>query len=1180
MRWLKRLAAILTIIVLLQPLLGLAAAQAQPVVEERGTAVYVNTGVAELSISLEGGRPVSWLVDGVELAANAGSRGAMGKSYPLYDWLPTQSWPGLIVSAKFTAEVERPQAGVAVVRLKAEIPVTSITGTTGRVQVTREYVFTQGKRAFTVKVTLLNLGTTPLVIEVNWDGARIGYTFAVTGVVGTSKDNDWQLWVDGNTLHTRDPNQRESWVRRKSSTVRVIGIYDPEEKGIMLARLHNATAALWLEADVWGLEVRAEYPTLQLKPGAPVTFIYTVYGGSPDNLDVEGFADVKALLRGEAPPAPPAVERSPPSMPQPTGVIKYSLERDSVLVDTGVARLLLSLEGGRPVSWLVDGVELAANAGSRGAMGKSYPLYDWLPTQSWPGLIVSAKFTAEVERFNGTVLVLKLSASVPFTTAAGDQTVLAVTKRFTFYAGLYGFDQEVTISNAGKVAMESKVVWDRTIGYTFAVTGVIGARGEDDWQAWEDSSGVHLLSPSDKLHFTWKSAPDLLWIGMLDPGENAGIIAYLVTPGATVAWLEASTWGTEVRAEYPPFALKPGESVTFKYRVFGGPLDRLADYGYPHLHAQLASALAALALSFNVTTDKLFYAPGETVRVTVSAAYRRGAATGYLDYPGGRVALELSPKPTTRTLEVRAQSAQGVQSITLTLAVEQITATREVRIGVVDKAAWGDPLKLVFVWHHHQGINMWPNGTFHGPWAFTHTYEDEFKPYYEGGAYLVQAKILSKYPAVKMVYHLSPSLLWQWEYGLKYGFYDGMSGRFVAPDSAEMRRVAEALQAYKQLAARGQIEIFSDFFNHPIPGYVVDTYPWGARLMEIELEWGFAVTQRVLGVRPKGAWIPEMFFSEKLVPILARHGVQYIVLDSETHYKGSSGDKRGIYTPYLYQFESYRLVVLFRDAYLSNVISFENRFQTPQDADAAARNFVLAVASRRFEDPSAEVVVIAADGENWMIFSPTVATTGIFFESLCRYLTEARGIVDTATVEEVASKTSGLPVLRSIPTASWAGGSDVWTGSPEQRQQQWPAIDRAASLIQSIESNYGSESRVYKAALFAIFMALNSDVIHRSFLFVPHTTTWAEVVSKLYQLGEEQAAKLDQLGLNLEAERIAPSGPPAGRPPEQPPVPQPSPGQPSPELPPATFVALALIAAAIAVGAALILAYARSTKKP
>uniref|UniRef100_A0A7C4D2E0 Uncharacterized protein n=1 Tax=Thermofilum pendens TaxID=2269 RepID=A0A7C4D2E0_THEPE len=110
-------------------------------------------------------------------------------------------------------------------------------------------------------------------------------------------------------------------------------------------------------------------------------------------------------------------------------------------------------------------------------MGKSYPLYDWLPTQSWPGLIVSAKFTAEVERFNGTVLVLKLSASVPFTTAAGDQTVLAVTKRFTFYAGLYGFDQEVTISNAGKVAMESKVVWDRTIGYTFAVTGVIGARG-------------------------------------------------------------------------------------------------------------------------------------------------------------------------------------------------------------------------------------------------------------------------------------------------------------------------------------------------------------------------------------------------------------------------------------------------------------------------------------------------------------------------------------------------------------------------------------------------------------------------------------------------------------------------------------------------------------------------------
>ncbi|MEM2245053.1 MAG: hypothetical protein QXU91_01180 [Thermofilum sp.] len=66
MRWLKRLAAILAVIVLLQPLLGLAAAQAQPVVEERGTAVYVDTGVARLLLSLEGGRPVSWLVNGVE----------------------------------------------------------------------------------------------------------------------------------------------------------------------------------------------------------------------------------------------------------------------------------------------------------------------------------------------------------------------------------------------------------------------------------------------------------------------------------------------------------------------------------------------------------------------------------------------------------------------------------------------------------------------------------------------------------------------------------------------------------------------------------------------------------------------------------------------------------------------------------------------------------------------------------------------------------------------------------------------------------------------------------------------------------------------------------------------------------------------------------------------------------
>ncbi|ABL78333.1 glycoside hydrolase [Thermofilum pendens] len=1172
----KALLAALLLAQLLPLLLPLAYAENAPVFEDRGATVYVDTGVAKILISKTGARPIGWLVDGVELAANAGSRGAMGNSYPLYDWLPTQSWPGLIVTAKFNVETSRPSQDVLVVRFTAVIPVTDVSGVTSNVAVTREYVFKQGSRTFNLTVTLVNMGSSPMKIEVNWGGALVGYAFAVTGVVGQKGDNDWQLWVDGDSLYTRSPDNRESWVRKQSPLIRLVGIYDPDEKGIIVARVYNRTESIWFEVGGWGTEVRVEHPTLVLNPNVPVRFTYTVYGGSPDYLDKEGFADLKDRLMGkqpqqQAPPAPQATRTLPP-MPKPTGKISYSLTQDYALVDTGVAKIKISLRGARPVEWQAGGVELAANAGSRGAMGNSYPLYDWLPTQSWPGLIVTAKFSASVAFSNDTVLVLKMEADVPFTNPSGDQTVLHVTKTFTFYAGLYGFDETTQITNKGNVKAESKVNWDRTIGYTFAVTGVIGQKGENDWQAWKDGAGLHLLSPKEKLHFTWKSAQDLEWIGMIDPEEGACIIAYLGTPGAGIVWLEASTWGTEVRAEYPPFTLNPGDSVTFVYRVFGGPVDALASYGYKDVYQQLGAAAAQQALYLVVSTDSLLYSPGQKAKFNVTASYRRGTIKGTLTVSQGGTTLyesevTLSQQPQSVFVEVTVPTKPGIYSYTVALRTQEFTATREVRIGVVDPASWRSPLKLVFVWHSHQGINAWPNGSFHGPWAFKHTYEDEFKPYYEGGAYLVQPVILSKYPGVKMVYHLSPSLLWQWEYGLKYGYFDSFSQKFISPESPEMARVRKALELYKQLASRGQIEIFSDFFNHPIPGYVVDTYPWGAEAMKIELEWGFNVTKRVLGVDAKGAWIPEMFFSEKLVPILVQQGVKYIVLDYETHYKGSDGEKRGIYTPYLYQGSQGQIIVLFRDTQLSNYISFENRFSTPEDADAAARNFVLMVASRRFSDPTASVVVISADGENWMIFSPTVATTGVFFERLCAYLESVKQYIVTATVAEVVEGAQSFPKLTRIPTASWAGGSDVWTNKPEQKQQ-WDWINKAASVLANIKSKYGENSAVYKAALFAFFMSLNSDVIHRDFTFPAHTKAWVDTVQALYDSGEAVASKLNRIGLNLEATRAQAVTPQPGtqQPPQQQPT-QPGGQQAPSEIQPQWLGLAALIAAVVAVAA-------------
>ncbi len=84
--------------------------------------------------------------------------------------------------------------------------------------------------------------------------------------------------------------------------------------------------------------------------------------------------------------------------------------------------------------------------------------------------------------------------------------------------------------------------------------------------------------------------------------------------------------------------------------------------------------------------------------------------------------------------------------------------------------------------------------------------------------------------------HLSPSLLWQWNYRLRHGFLT-QDGSYVPPNDPRLDRVRRALEAYKKLAEEGHVEIISSFFNHPIPGYVASSYGWGTALMTEELKW-------------------------------------------------------------------------------------------------------------------------------------------------------------------------------------------------------------------------------------------------------------------------------------------------------------------------------------------------------
>ena len=427
-----------------------------------------------------------------------------------------------------------------------------------------------------------------------------------------------------------------------------------------------------------------------------------------------------------------------------------------------------------------------------------------------------------------------------------------------------------------------------------------------------------------------------------------------------------------------------------------------------------------------------------------------------------------------------------------------------------------EPLYVAIVWHNHQGINVWPNAVFHGPWAFVHTYRDEFKPYFESGAYLVHAELLLKHPGVKVTMHLSPSLLWQWDYGLRHGFLT-QDGSYVPPNDPRLDRVRRALEAYKKLAEEGRVEIISSFFNHPIPGYVASSYGWGTALMAEELKWGTATTRRVLGVRTRGAWTPEMSFSMKLLPAYCSAGVAYTVLDGRYHFAGAKGDKGTIYEPYLLRAGNCSLVVFFRDSDISDFIGFEVKPRSPEEARQLAEDVVSRLLRIRREHPEARVVVIALDGENWMFSGPE---TAVFLDALYGLLEDNKEL-RTATLSEVLDEVPPRRVLTSLPTTSWAGGHWVWTSRAENAEQ-WKLIEGTVKALYEVEAKYGRDSLVYREALFAAFMVLNSDVIHREYTFVHHTRAWASELKTLLKKGEDEAKRMASLGLNFEAEGRGP----------------------------------------------------------
>lgn len=278
---------------------------------------------------------------------------------------------------------------------------------------------------------------------------------------------------------------------------------------------------------------------------------------------------------------------------------------------------------------------------------------------------------------------------------------------------------------------------------------------------------------------------------------------------------------------------------------------------------------------------------------------------------------------------------------------------------------------------------------------------------------------------------------------------------FSLADQATMaRKESEALKrvlpVYREYAAKGQIEISTTPFYHPILPLLCDSdiariphpgvhlpsrfqYKVDAR---VQLERARSYIEEKFGVSPEGLWPSEGSVSDEALALAAECGFTWSGTDNGVlartlgHHAGSYET----YRAYVWRQSGHEMRMLFRDHYLSDLIGFT---YSRMGAAEAAEHFLNLI--RQNAAGTEGLVPIILDGENaWEWYE---ANGRPFLRELYGRISEDPEL-EALTVSEALDKFKAEP-LQGIFPGSWINANfDVWIGA-EEDNLAWEYLLRA-----------------------------------------------------------------------------------------------------------------------------------------
>lgn len=313
---------------------------------------------------------------------------------------------------------------------------------------------------------------------------------------------------------------------------------------------------------------------------------------------------------------------------------------------------------------------------------------------------------------------------------------------------------------------------------------------------------------------------------------------------------------------------------------------------------------------------------------------------------------------------------------------------------------------------------------------------------------------------------------------------------FTEDDKRLLRRVeldvlSRVVPAYRDAGARGQVELATSPFYHPILPLLCDSdahqvaqpgapkprtrfmRPGDARL---QIERAIAFHESTFGSRPSGMWPSEGSVSDEAARLIAAAGLTWFATDEDILWRSLGAPMRPdlLYRPY--RVGDHGPVALFRDHAMSDRIGFH--YQS-WDAGAAAADFIARVraAGRRFtESGGGEVATVSVilDGENaWEYYEGGGRP---FLRALYQALSSAPDIETVTMSEAAAGPTIALP---SIFPGSWINGDFyIWIGHRDDHRA-WDQLSDARAVFDARADAATAEAR--DRALEELLIAEGSD---------------------------------------------------------------------------------------------------------